>query len=240
LPAGSAHIFANHLLPARSPGALPAPTDQPVWIPVYLIICLALLVVIRSTAFPRLIKMFQSTFGGQVIQQLEREEVNLFRTNSLALTLLFILNAAFLFFKLNEVKDYVLVESTGLQQFLFFVLMISLAMMLKGLANRLIVVVTGEKKIMGDYVISSTLVNQTFGIALFPCLVLLQFSHLFPAFFLILGLSVWGLSILMRWYKGLQVSLGEQGVGFLQIFSYFCTLEILPILVLVKYVVETF
>jgi hypothetical protein len=240
LPAGSAHIFANHLLPLRSPGVLPAPAEQPAWIPVYLIICLVLLVVIRSTAFPRLIKMFQSTFGGQVIQQLEREEVNLFRTNSLALTLLFILNAAFLFYKLNQVKEYVLPESTGLQQFLFFVLLVALAMMLKGMANRALVAITGERKVMGDYVISSTLVNQTFGIALFPCLVFLQFSHIFPGFFLVLGVSVWGLSILMRWYKGLQVSLGEQGVGFLQIFSYFCALEILPILIVVKYVIETF
>ena len=224
----------------RSPGVLPAPADQPAWIAVYLITCLALLVVIRSTAFPRLVKMFQSTFGGQVIQQLEREEVNLFRTNSLALTLLFVLNAAFLSFKLNQVKSYVLPESTGLQQFLFFVLLISLGIMAKGIVNRLLVVITGEKKIMGDYVVSSALVNQTFGIALFPCLVLLEFSRLFPGFFLILGLAVWGLSVMMRWYKGLQVSLGEQGVGFLQIFSYFCALEILPILVLVKYVVETF
>src|SRR5688572_6502214 len=136
---------------------------------------------------PRLVRMFQSTFSSQILQQLEREEVNLFRSYALALNLLFVLNVAFLAYKLNQAGQYVLAGTGSLQQFLFFAVAIVLMMAFKLAANRMLVALTGERKIVNDYVVSSTLVNQTFGLMLFPCLVLLQFSHLFPGAFLFMA-----------------------------------------------------
>ncbi len=43
-----------------------------------------------------------------------------------------------------------------------------------------------------------------------------------------------------KWYKGLTYALVDNRVGLLQIFTYFCSLEILPVLVLVKFIIETF
>jgi hypothetical protein len=47
-------------------------------------------------------------------------------------------------------------------------------------------------------------------------------------------------SIIYRWYRGVIIGLIEERVGLLQTFTYFCGLEILPVIVLVKYIIETF
>jgi hypothetical protein len=75
---------------------------------------------------------------------------------------------------------------------------------------------------------------------LFPCVVLVELSPINPFIFISLGGIILATSILLRWYRGIIIGLVEQRLGFLQIFSYFCSLEILPVFVLVKYIIETF
>lgn len=220
--------------------ALAAPHEAPDWVAWYLLFCLALLVFVKSVAFPRMVRIVQSTFSSQILQQLEREEVNLFRSYAMALNALFVLNVAFLAYKANETTGLIMADSTALSQFLFLLgAIIGLALFRLG-ANWLVAAITGSQKIVNEYVVSSTLVNQTFGLILFPCMVLLQFAGVLPSVFFWAAIILLSASVLLRWYRGLLMSAGEEGIGFVQILSYFCALEILPVLVLVKYVVESY
>ncbi len=218
---------------------LPAPESEPGWVGVLLLACLALLVLVKAVAYPRVLRIAQSTFRTQVLQQLEREEGNIFRPYAVALNLLFLLNVAFLLYKYNENSPFVFKETSGGLQYLFFLGLSAGLLIFKLIFNRILILLTGARKLLGEYTVSSTLINQTFGLFLFPCLMLAEFSRVIPDIFLWAALLILLLSILLKWYRGLVICLGEQGLGFLQIFSYFCALEILPVLVLVKYVVET-
>jgi len=202
--------------------------------------CLVLLVLIKISAFPKVMRIVQSTFSSQVLQQLEREEFNPFKFYSLALNLFFILNVSFLAYKINSIYKYVLIETSNLAQFCFFFLIVLVVVVLKILVNRSLAMFTDNRKVISEYVTSSTLVNQSFGLFLFPLIVLIEFSPFDPLIFIAGALMVLVTAVFLKWYRGVIMGLVEERIGLLQIFSYFCGLEILPIFVLVKYIIETF
>lgn len=119
-------------------------------------------------------------------------------------------------------------------------IVVTLSYFTKTIINRLIAFFTNEDKLIGDYSTRSSLINQAFGIFLFPLIVLLEFSPFNPLTFISLALVVLALSFLLKWYHGLIKGLIDERIGLLQIFTYFCGLEILPVFVLVKFVIETF
>jgi uncharacterized protein DUF4271 len=234
------HIFAQHLLQKQH--ALPllkAGTEQ-VWPSVFLIACLSLLALIKVGAHSKVVKIVQSTFSSQAMQLLEREEVNPFKFYHIALNLFFILNLSFLAYKINSIYNYILVEESRFTQFSFFLLIVVIVFAFKILMNNLLAFFTNERKVVSEYTVNSILVNETFGLLLFPWIVLSEFSTFNPLVFVSGALIILAASQLLKWYRGVIIGLVEERIGLLQTFSYFCGLEILPVLVLVKYIVETF
>jgi len=195
---------------------------------------------VRMRWFPKMVKIMQSTLSRQILQQLEREEINPFRFYAVALNLLLILNLAFLSWKFNSVYGLVFAGAPSLLQFTFFFGCILVIFTFRFFMNRVLGFLTGERKVLAEYSINSALVNQTFGILVFPFVILLQFGPFNVAVLLWISLFILSLALLLKWYRGLRKGLIEEGIGFLQIFSYFCALEILPVFVLVKYIVENF
>ena len=211
-----------------------------VWPSFFLFAGLALLVMVKVRWFPKLARILQSTFSRQVQQQLEREEIDPFRFYWVSLNLLLLLNLAFVSWKLNALHRLVFDGVPSSVQFVFFLLIITGAFVLKYLLNHAVGVVSGRRDLMTSYSVNSALVNHTLGIVVFPCAILAQFGPLDPRVFLYAALILCCVALVVRWYRGLRKGLLEERIGIMQIFSYFCALEILPVLVLVKYLVVTF
>lgn len=214
--------------------------DKQIWPSIFLITCLALLVVVKVRFSSKVIKIVQSTFSFSALQQLEREELNPFRIYSVLLNLFFIVNLTFLSYKINTIYKFIFADKPDLVQFFFFLLLIIFILGLKAISNRILGYFTNERKVISEYAVNSLFINQTFGLLLFPWVILIQFSTLNPIIFISGALILLALSVLLKWYRGVVIGLVEERIGLLQIFSYFCSLEILPIFVLVKYVIETF
>jgi hypothetical protein len=236
----SVHIFNEHLLQKQSAGAIINPAEDLIWPSIFLFICLILLSFIKAASIEKVLRIIQSTFNKQVLQQLEREEANQFRLYSLALTVFFLLNLSFLIYKINSIYQFILVEYADLTQFVFFFVVLSLSHFIKSILNRLIAFFTNEEKIISEYVSRSAIINHTFGVFLFPLIILLEFSPFSTSTFISLAVLLLALSLILKWYRGLIRSLIDERIGLLQIFTYFCGLEILPAFVLVKFVIETF
>lgn len=209
-----------------------------IWPSIYLFIALALLALIKANAFGQVVRIVNSTFSNQILIQLEREEFNSYKLHSLGLTAFFLMNMSFLVYKLNSLYAWVLVKSSDLVQFMFFLGLLLLIFGTKLLAVRLLSFFTNERRLFADYTTSTTLINQTFGLFIFPFLVLSEFTDWNPRYFLWVAIVILAVSVLIKWYRGLIMSLLEERIGLLQIISYFCGLEILPLLALVKVVVE--
>ena len=107
---GNEHIFANHLLKPNHHEALPYVSSELVWPSLLFVVCIILLALIKHRAFPRVLRIVQSTFSPQILQQLEREETNAFKFYSLALHAFFFFNLTFLLYKINEMHGLVLAQ----------------------------------------------------------------------------------------------------------------------------------
>jgi hypothetical protein len=236
----SGHIFAGHQLRPVHRGADLNNVVPETWPSVLLIILLCILAFVKSRGINRVLRIIQSTFSKQILQQLEREQGSFVKTSSIALNVFFALNLAFLVYKLNRFFPYVLIQNAPISQFFFFLFLIVLLMGLKVVFNWLIGLFSNQEKLLSEYDTSSGLLNQTFGLFIFPWLILSEFTDFLPVFFLSVACLVLSFSIILKWYRGMLMGLVEERIGILQIFSYFCGLEILPLFVVIKFVIETF
>lgn len=234
------HIFSNHLLGVHNTAPIIRVFNEQVWPSAFLFACLILLVIIKSRALPGVIRVIQSTFSTQVLQQVEREESGLMRLYSVGLNFFFVLNISFLIYKVNSIYQIVLIDNSNALQFFFFLFTVFVVLLLKFLINSMLAFFTGERRVIMEYVSNSSLVNQAFGLFLFPMVIMAQFSKLNPMIFIVTSVILLAAGILLKWYRGLMRGMIEERIGILQIFSYFCGLEILPVFVLVKYIIESF
>ena len=235
------HVFFNHLLKKLSNEAIEKPENSQLVLPsIYLFLCLIILVTVKQYSFSAVLKTIQSTFNFQFMKKFEREDSSQFRIYTLGLNLFFILNMAFLAYVVNSHFELILPAWTFAGQFCFFFGLIVLILLYKTLVNMLIVFITRQAKGIKEYTAISSGANQSAGLILFPLMVLIAFSSINSFFVLYLALFSVSIVLLIKWLKGVLLGIVEERIGILQIFAYFCALEILPGLVAVKYVIETF
>lgn len=182
----------------------------------------------------------QACFNIQTWRQLEREESNPFKTHSILLSLFFFLNLSFFLYKVNGMYHLILSDRPHLQQFAFIALATLLLTVVKGMVNKLLSVFTDDGKIIPEYVYSNFVVSQAFGLILFPVIVLAEFSSANQGLFLTIALVILASAQLYRWYRGVIFGIIDHRIGLLQIIVYFCALEIIPVLILVKFLIEKF
>jgi hypothetical protein len=233
-------LFSGHLLAPRHKLPEVRHVTEEVWPSIFLFACLLLIAMVRFRWFAKVSKIVRSVSSRQLQQQLEREEIDPFRFYWVVLNVLLVMNLAFLCWKYNRLERLVLDDSNSFLQFTFFLVIILCVFLIKYVLNRVVAMVSGANGLVSEYSINSTLVNQALGLGIFPLVILIQFGPFNSYVFLYFSGIVIALALLIRWYRGLRKALLEERVGFLQIFSYFCALEILPVLVLVKYIVVTF
>lgn len=235
------NIFYKHLLAPHHNLPVPRHSPSEIWPSVYLLLCLSVMVLVKVRAYPRVVKIIQSTYNPQTLQQLEREETNQLRLYSVALSVFYLFNLAFLIFKINDIYKIVLNQSGQLTQFLFFCLIVMLLFGVRYLSNKLIALFSNNEKVIYEYESASGLLNQASGIFIFPWVVLVELGTVFnPLVFICGALITLAVSVIIKWYRGIIVCSVQERIGLLQIFAYFCGLEILPVIVVVKYIIETF
>ncbi|MGZ3899414.1 MAG: DUF4271 domain-containing protein, partial [Bacteroidia bacterium] len=203
------HIFADHLLKKQHTSPELNPGHELIWPSVFLLICFALLVIIKVTSFPKVIKLMQACFNLQSWRQLEREEFNPFKFYSVLLSIFFFLNLAFFIYKINSVFQFVLTQNSPLEQFFFLFLVILILFAVKGTMNKLLSVITDDSRIIPEFVYSSFVISQTFGIFLFPCLVLAELGNFNARIFLSIACIILVVSQLFKWYRGILFGLIE-------------------------------
>ncbi len=234
------HVFSDHLLQKQHLAPLLKNHTDVIWTSVYFLFCLGLLVFIKVTSYSKVLKIIQSTFNSNALHELEREESRSFKLYSVLLSLFFLLNVSFLLYKVNSFYNLVFTESALFVQFALILLVVILFIALKTTLNQFICFLSNDRKTISDYAYNSIKINQTFGIFLFPWLVLAELTQFNALIFISGAFVVLATSLIYRWYRGVIIGLIEERVGLLQTFTYFCGLEILPVVVLVKYIIETF
>ena len=179
-------------------------------------------------------------FSLQEAKQLFREEFKLTKRMSVFLGLAFILVAAFLIQITNQYFGLILQEKSPLIQYVFFVCVLISMYLVKFISNYILAFISSNNDLGKEYLFNVFVFSQTIGIILFPFVVCLQFTKYPTEWFVYPALVICAGFYLLRMFRGFIISVGEQSVGILYIFLYLCALEILPLLVLIKFLLVNF
>lgn len=210
------------------------------WQGVLLFSIFSVYVFVKISEPKKLIRILQSAFSMQDGKKLFREEIKLTKNTSAFLGISFVLIMAFLAFFVNQYFGMILHGYSSYQQYWFFLSVLSLMYLVKFLSNYLLTLISSSKTIGREYFFNVILFAYTAGIVLFPLITCLQFTRypkewfLYPAMMVAVGFYV------VRIFRGFIISVTEQNIGILYIFLYLCALEILPLLVLIKFLIVNF
>jgi hypothetical protein len=91
-----------------------------------------------------------------------------------------------------------------------------------------------------EYRFTTIVFNQVFALIILPIVILLQYSQVPTGILIYTSIGLVLTFYFFRLYRGFIISALEQNLGFMYIFLYFCALEILPLLILIKFLLINF
>ncbi len=234
-------LFTGHHLKS-SRDKDPILTNTPIlyWPSVLLFLIFSIYVSIKVTDPKKIVKIFISIFSIQASKQLIREDYKLYKRVSVFLSACFILVISFLISLINDYFGLILKSYSLFYQYLFFILITTFIYLTKIVSTLILSYITSSYEIGREYIFNLFLFCQIAGIILFPVVVFLQFSKYPAEWFLYPGLIICGSIYMLRIFRGFVISALEQNIGILYIILYLCALEILPLLVLVRFLLINF
>lgn len=238
--ADNTSIFYGHSLKVIHPSPIINTKQQSYWQGLLLFILFSIYVVIRVSEPKKILKIFISVFSLQEAKQLFREEFKLTKRISLLLGIGFILIIAFLMQLTNEYFGSILNNYSHLQQYLLFVVVICLTYLIKFIVNYTLAIISSNTELGKEYFFNVFIFSQTIGVIILPLIICLKFTKYPTEWFLYPALIICGGFYALRLFRIFIVSTTEQNIGILYIFIYLCALEILPLLVLIKFLLVNF
>ncbi len=235
-----ASLFSNHSLKPIHHDPILANAFALYWPSVLLFLVFSFYVYIKIVDPKKIIKIFISGFSLQASKQLIREDYKLYKRVSLFLTFNFVLIFSFLLFLINDNKGLILQGNSKIYQYLFFVFITIFVCFIKILITAGISHFTSTSEIGKEYTFNFFVFCQIIGAISFPFVVFIQFSKFPPEWFLYPTVTICLCIYLLQLFRGLTLSVLEQNVGVLYIILYLCALEILPLLILIKFLLTHF
>ncbi|MDF2449668.1 MAG: hypothetical protein K0R26_2172 [Bacteroidota bacterium] len=237
---GSRSLFYNHELQPIHSTPVFTTVRTSYWPGIVLFLILSIYVLIKVTEPKKIVRVFLSVFSLQEAKQLFREEFKLTKRFSIFLVLCFILVGAFLIYVTNRYFGLILQNHSPLNQYAFFVALITISYLVKFTINYFLAFVSASSELGREYIFNVVVFAQTIGIVLFPFVVAMQFTSYPPEWFLYPSLVICLGFFVLRLFRGFLISVSEQNVGIIYIFLYLCGLEILPLLILIKFLMTNF
>jgi len=233
-------LFQGHLLEPIHTTPIFREGTTSYWTSIILFIVFALYASIKAYDSKKMLQVLSSVFSLQAAKQLIREDYKFNKRLSVILSVGFVFMLSFFLYIINNYFGLILKATLPFKQFLFFVSVVVLMYSLKFLVNYLLSEITDIPVLGKEYSFNIFVFSQTIGIILFPLILSIQYSKfpvewfLYPAIVVFMGFFV------LRLTRGFVISILEQNIGILYIFLYLCALEILPVLVLIKFLLNNF
>lgn len=234
-------LFAQHLLTPIHSNQVYNNSSILIWPTIILGIVLILSVSIKTYDPKKIIQLISCSFSNQKSKQLYRDDYKLTGRVSVFFTINFLLLISFLFFKTNQYfNNNLFSQHNALIQYLLFVFVVLSVYAIKFFGTRFFSYVFKKEDLEKEYLFNLFVFYHTLSIVLFPFLVLLQFSTFFSDYFLFSAIVIVSMFYFLRLFRILLISYSEQNIGIIQIFLYFCAVEILPLLILVRFLFVNF
>ena len=207
--------------------------NQPGWIPVLLIICLILITWSRVFYPKRMQQVFRAPFSKRFINLLTRDG-NLFRERiSVALGIVYVIALSLLFYEFNrQILGLTFQRLPGITLYLAILVAVMAFQTVKVALIRLLGMVFKTKETTYNYQLNMLIMAIFSGPPLLIALILCLYLN--SVFLLYCSMAVSLLLFSFRFMKGFFIGITLTKFSYLFLFVYLCSLEILPLLIIIK------
>jgi len=205
------------------------------WIMLIILCSMALLAYVHQAYPARFGKLFRATFNERITRQVMREE----RVFSHRASLILIFVAGIVTsLNLALFWSYSTGESPEMSFFLLVLLAVSVGYIVRQGLRALLHLLLGTDSGLKEFNFVSSLIYKVLGLIMLPISICASFIQIrFAVWFLATSILTFILAALFRWYRGWRIGRSSGGAPY-HLMIYLCTLEILPILVVVKGVIQ--
>ena len=228
-------LFQHHLLQTNdfSP-KLHIVRDQ-YWISSLLIIIFILFVWLKIVYGKKFKQILNAFIANRAVSQLLREEQALSNRVSVFLTVIFVLVGSLFMYQIDLFYGWHLLASLGYIYYLKLCLLITVVYFIKVQTVKLLGFIFKTHNQASEYIFNIFLFNKMAGLFLLPIVICLAFMKVIsPVFFIYAGVALLALLFLYRCARGLIIAFSNSKISKFYLFVYLCTLEILPLIVLMK------
>ncbi|MBL0330997.1 MAG: DUF4271 domain-containing protein [Bacteroidetes bacterium] len=231
-------LFENHLLPQKSEQPQLHFTDFDFGIAGILLLAFVLFVWLYATNSKRLNQIVKSFYVSRFSNQLGRDELSLGNRVSVFLSVLFVLTFSLFIYQVGRFYGYI-DEPSNVLFFLKLAFIICLVYGVKMLMVRFFGFLFQNQKEAADYSMMIFLFCNILGLFLLPIVICMAFvKDVSPLIFIYSGVSVFALLLLIRVLRGVIIGINSIRVSKFYLFLYLCTLEILPLVIMVKLFIQ--
>jgi len=231
-------LFTSHALQVTTFKPSENQKSQPDWIFGILLLGFILLTWSSFFYFNRLKQIFLAPLSKRFLNQLIRDG-NLFKERiSIALAMIYVLGFSLLFYLANQVILKIPLANIR-SVFVYLMIMGSLVTfwLIKTGLIRLLGIIFKTSSTTRDYLLNMLIFNIVTGILLLPALVCT--TYLKSNILLYITIIIWAILVIFRFLKGFYIGLSLTKFSYLFLFVYLCTLEIMPLMILIKFLVMT-
>lgn len=204
----------------------------PAWLPVIMLIYVLIMAAARRISGNRIMQILKASFSPHYLNQLERDADILKEGNTIGFLVLYLISAALtavasidFFTKTDSVYTLSMLGLTSAGLLVFSVLQILMILS----TGRIMNTITQSR----EHILNSIILAETAGVITLP----LSVSYIYSgySFLLYISLGIFTLMLLLRYVRIFIIGISIKQYSLLYLFLYLCTLEILPVLLAVKY-----
>ncbi len=231
--AAAVSLFQKHLLEIKHPKIIHY-TQYDYLVTCVLFFSYAMFVWLYISNSKRLNQIVKGLYVGRYANQLAREEVSLGNRVVIFLSALFVLTMTLFFYQAASYFGF-LPAGSIVSVFFATALIIFSIYGIKLLVIRLVGSLFETQKEIREYTISVFLFCNTVGLFMLPVVICLSFlKQVNPSVFIYSGLAIIAVFFLTRLVRGLIIGFNSTRVSKFYLFLYLCTLEIVPLIIMVK------
>lgn len=229
--------FTGHLLKAKNNEPRLRNVENNNWFSLQLLIAFFILASLRTFYGKRLKLVIDAFLNQRYASQFFREENALIQRTSVLLSLTFIISASLFFYQLESLYPLQWIEFKGFQKYLLILVFTLLFYIFKILFNKIGGFLFKCERETSEYIFNQFLILQIIGLGLMLIVLILRYQQIIPSnYILYAGLFILLAGFIIRIFRSFQITTSNTGFSYIYIFLYLCTLEIIPIVVIVKYV----
>jgi hypothetical protein len=230
-------LFTTQQLHPKAPHAIHARDVQADWVPALLVFCFIVLAWGQVFYHKRIQQIFRAPFSKRFINQLTRDG-NLFRERiSIALGLIYIMCLSLCIYEFNaQVLHLGFKDIGGIMFFGIIVLVVIGFTVAKVTMIQFLGAIFKTRDTTGNYLLNLLIFSLLTGPFLLIAMVLVV--YLKSPLLLNIVLALFALVMMFRFLRGFFIGMELRKFSYLFLFVYLCSLEILPLLVLIKIVLN--